>query len=565
MLEVIKIILELSLFGSNEKQDSGYVYIPDQDSDEEDRRTLGIYHIPSSLFPNNCRVKQLSAGESFLEDIKKMDFGGQPQNLIVIPPFNGSRNLSELLRKAHRGWDLSSIAVKETIETLPFGSKLGIILPISFYASNSRPCRDARLYVSEKSSIETVISFSNRQQVFSGIHSGFKLCVLVTKIGQQNKKPVKFFRIPEIAELENPDDVIRDFKGLLKRGGGETTYGYVHRELIPPGEQLLYEKYHPSIRRKQEDIESYGHVIKLGDVGKVQRGHPFHKSSMRALANKETNLSKKDTQSAFPMIGGREILRDGTINFEEARHKSDGEGLLHLKPGDICIRQIANLEFDASLIFAEVTAKMPPLIADSHIIVFTPNSDITAEDKELLLAFLSSEFPVQWLVAQGASMQIHPNLIRDLPVPLLDEELKTACRSLSEAADQFAAWKNAAESARSALFNFGAAKDSRLFLLKTGRDARQRKEAAELVDDFDYRIRTRFPYPIAYKWSTIKSSYPDLEGYTHILECAEVMACYVAQICILTFKEIGLDIGYVKSISENLSKKKEVVFLWEIG
>ena len=95
----------------------------------------------------------------------------------------------------------------------------------------------------------------------------------------------------------------------------------------------------------------------------------------------------------------------------------------------------------------------------------------------------------------------------------------------------------------------------RLHLLSSGRRSRQRKRAAELIDDVSYRIRTQFPHPIAYRWRTVEAAQGTLEGYMQILECAETAACYLAIIAILMAQNVeNAKIKTLDQIAKRLSK-----------
>jgi hypothetical protein len=112
-----------------------------------------------------------------------------------------------------------------------------------------------------------------------------------------------------------------------------------------------------------------------------------------------------------------------------------------------------------------------------------------------------------------------------------------------------------AESAKSALFNFSSAKEARAHVLDVGRRVRQRKEAASLVDDTSYRFRTQLPHPIAYRWRTIETEQPGLQAYVQILECAEVIVCYLASFAIASAAREGIEISYVIEMRKRLSSK----------
>ncbi|MEU8387928.1 hypothetical protein [Micromonospora sp. NPDC048843] len=64
--------------------------------------------------------------------------------------------------------------------------------------------------------------------------------------------------------------------------------------------------------------------------------------------------------------------------------------------------------------------------------------------------------------------------------------------------------------------------------MQSGRLLRMRADAAGLLDDFSHQVRTRYPHPVAYRWSraqVLLSNGADGSAYYAILETAEVLLC----------------------------------------
>jgi hypothetical protein len=85
-----------------------------------------------------------------------------------------------------------------------------------------------------------------------------------------------------------------------------------------------------------------------------------------------------------------------------------------------------------------------------------------------------------------------------------------------------------------------------------GRLAKQRYEAAMLVSDFRQRVRTRFPYPVAFRWRTVESQHPTLEGYIQVLECAEVTATYLAIMALLLARSVLKPIRWLGEMAKRI-------------
>jgi hypothetical protein len=545
MLEVVRQILEAALFTKESK--TNFVYIPKLENSLNSKRSeSGEFEIPHSIFPETCEIVELAPGADYLLDIERLTKKDKPEAVFYVPPFLSPRYLPESLKREHPRWDLSSICLKKIINASIPGTFLGALIPEGLCSSPSA-C-EIRKELSQKANIHYLISLDNSHAIFPGIHSQFKFCIFIIEIGKTNSPPIKFFEIPNNFEEGEGLGIIQDFTRLAKQGGGVTQYGFVYREQIEPGEKLNFQKYHPDLLKRQGEIKEYGGVRKLSEICKIFMG------SVHSMNNAK-ELIPADRKSGVPLIDGRAILADGSLDYENTRYRVKGENIKFLESGDICLRKLVNP--GSSLKFSEVTVNMPTLAASDSVLVLKLNPDIIPEDRELILTYLSSDFVTEWLRAQGMSIQISISLLNDLPVPQFDEDLRNAFRSLNEAAKQFEEWKEVAEQARSSLFKFSNAQDSRLYLLTTGREARQRQEAAQLIDDFDYRVRTRLPHPIAYRWRTVKSSYPDLEGYMGVLECAEVAICYLAHMAIVLAQHLDIPINHLKQdMAERLSEKQ---------
>ena len=176
------------------------------------------------------------------------------------------------------------------------------------------------------------------------------------------------------------------------------------------------------------------------------------------------------------------------------------------------------------------------------------------QDRDFFLAYLRSTACMSLLKARCSGIQITPKNLLDLPVPVADEPLRLAVESLGNAASQFKEWAKELEAARGSLFDSPSALKTRINVLSMGRLAKQRHEAATLVSDFACRVRTRYPYPIAFRWRTVESQHPTLEGYIQILECAEVTVTYLAIMALLLAQSVNKSIGQLSEMAKRISE-----------
>ncbi|MFK4688198.1 hypothetical protein RKD22_001133 [Streptomyces pristinaespiralis] len=97
---------------------------------------------------------------------------------------------------------------------------------------------------------------------------------------------------------------------------------------------------------------------------------------------------------------------------------------------------------------------------------------------------------------------------------------------------------------------------ARARVIDSGRALRLRAEAASLLDDLGHSVRTRFPYPIAYRWreSEARISAGDAQAaYAAILDTAEQLLCYVAQLVLALTHARQITLGAVTAIRDKLA------------
>jgi hypothetical protein len=193
-------------------------------------------------------------------------------------------------------------------------------------------------------------------------------------------------------------------------------------------------------------------------------------------------------------------------------------------------------------------------MAASHsVIVLRIRSSLDYREKDFLLAYLRSSACFKFLKAHGFAMILKPRMLVNVPVPIADLGLQHAVEHLGNAANQFRQWAEELEAARSMLFDSDSIQKARLDALSAGRLGKQRHEAAVLVSDFAHRVRTRFPHPIAFRWRTVEAQQPTMEGYIHVLECAETTITYLAIMALMLAKSTGKTFGKIAQMAEKIS------------
>jgi hypothetical protein len=150
--------------------------------------------------------------------------------------------------------------------------------------------------------------------------------------------------------------------------------------------------------------------------------------------------------------------------------------------------------------------------------------------------------------------------LQELHLPQPDQALSAALNDLAEAAERFEAWHSAAEALLQSVFLDDSAKAARARIVESGRTLRLRKEAASLLDDNGYIVRTRFPYPVAYRWRGVEAHLSATavgQAYDAVLETAEVLLCYAALLALAFAREANIELGYGKNIRTTLADGKK--------
>jgi hypothetical protein len=235
-----------------------------------------------------------------------------------------------------------------------------------------------------------------------------------------------------------------------------------------------------------------------------------------------------------------------------------------LRVGDILLRKIVPpTDLRPGLAAAEVLDADLPAAANSNVAVLRPRPALDPPQRILIVQYLRSPLARE-LIAVDGGVTIALDTFRRLPLPQPDEALSTALTDLAEALRGFESWRAEAEAVLQTAFpdNEGF-KAARARLVKHGRISRLRLEAASNLDDHGYVVRTRFPYPIAYRWRTVeaeRSAGVSRDAYDAVLEAAEVLLCYIAHLALLLARDVNAQIGYSSTIRSTFARGKGLGF-----
>ncbi|MFD3840246.1 restriction endonuclease [Streptomyces sp. NPDC058642] len=375
--------------------------------------------------------------------------------------------------------------------------------------------------------------------------------VIVFLRARAQARPIlKLFQVPRPRTDETA--VVKDFERLLVRQGGRGEHGYVLRETPSPEQGLYFDRFDPLILQRREDLAGFGAVDALGDL------FTFHLAPLNEaeLRKRKVRTLPKDP-AGVRVIRPRDIGRDGTIAPpSEETLWATIPAERQLAAGDLVIRRlIAPVTVPPHGFFtAEIGEEDLPAAASEQVVVLRPIKPLSRPQARLITMFLRT--PLALTLAGPRLTTTTMQALSTLPVPQPDEALTKALDELTVAKQQFKRWEQQADSVIESVFLEKTAAQARARVIDSGRALRLRAEAASLLDDLGHSVRTRFPYPIAYRWRETEariSAGDALAAYAAILDAAEQLLCYIAQLVLALTHAQNITLGAVTAIRDKLA------------
>ena len=416
---------------------------------------------------------------------------------------------------------------------------IGLLLPSS--VASAPRYEGFRRLASESWSPLLVVTASG---VAHGVHHLFELAFILLGRGDGLAEPLRMFRVPRHLD----EGVSSDFANLLKRKGGRGTHGFVLTGIPAPGESLDFDLNDPTIKARADDLANFGSAKPMGELFELLKANPAH-----PLGDVNHEVS-----GLIRLVQGRDIRRDGTIAPEELNSPSSpyARSLL-LQEGDWVIRAIRSRSDPGGLVAAEVTREQMLAGFGLHVIVARPRTRLTEAQRIVLRLFFRSKL-CGLLVNRvtTSTIALNSESLAGLPIPQPDEQMSSALVDLTAVAAHMSKWNSDAEVLLQSMFDDESAAQARARIIKDGRDLRMRTDAASMLDDYAFTIRTRFPYPIAFRWRSLEAhvSGNDLErAHKAILDCFEILMCFVANVAIVSAKDAGLELRATEGIRTKIN------------
>ncbi|MGV8965377.1 MAG: hypothetical protein ACOH2F_03785 [Cellulomonas sp.] len=375
-----------------------------------------------------------------------------------------------------------------------------------------------------------------------GVHPNFFGALLVLERHSSAEMLTRFFRVPVHAA---PDEIRSDLVRIMRMSGGRSTYGYVLRGELP-GTSWAFEANDPLVAAQASALQGFGSSELLGDHYDV------------------VSASLRSTESAdvpIRILTGKGISRTGRLEVETAedgwtesspRWRELGPVL---QEGDLVLRGI-HRPGDV-LMVGEILREHLPLHATRHVAVLRPKSDRTRADSRFYLAYLRSSAAQVQIAARVSGIHLTGVSLTGLPLPVPDAPLREAFGDLEVAERQLAGWTGEVEQLLTEAFDRNSPTEARSHVIARGRLLRQRVEAAALLDDPSYKFATRYPQPVATRWSVaanLRGRDDDLEYIRKALDCYETLLAFTASVGVALARGRGQDVTAIAEVRSRLSR-----------
>ncbi|UDM03333.1 restriction endonuclease [Streptomyces longhuiensis] len=263
---------------------------------------------------------------------------------------------------------------------------------------------------------------------------------------------------------------------------------------------------------------------------------------------------------AVRLIWLKNIGRDGVIaepDPEVDDWRKDAPERFHLRAGDILLSSVISGRPKAAL----VQESDLPAVAVRSLFVLRPAKSLSPEHARLILAFLRSDTVGD--LAAGSSGQQHLRLsqLKALDLPNEDQALSAALADLAAAGQRLRAMAAEAGALAESVFDrSGSPEEARRLIITTGQLTRLRSVAAAQLDDPDFIVRTRYPYPIALRWRNVEAQ-RSAEGqddaqakeYAAVLKAAETLLGYSALLTTALAHEAGITCKAIRAFKTKIA------------
>jgi hypothetical protein len=263
---------------------------------------------------------------------------------------------------------------------------------------------------------------------------------------------------------------------------------------------------------------------------------------------------------AVRLIWLKNIGRDGAIaepDPEVDEWRSDAPERLHLRAGDILLSSVISGRPKAAV----VQEADLPAVAVRSLFVLRPARSLSAEHVRLILAFLRSDAVGHLAAGTFGQQHLRLSQLKALELPNDDQALSVALADLAAAGQRLSEMAAEAGTLAESVFDRSTSpEEARRLIIATGQLTRLRSVAAAQLDDPDFIIRTRYPYPIALRWRNVEAQ-KSVDGqddaqakeYEAVLKAAEALLGYSALLTTALAHEAGITCKAIKAFKGKIA------------
>ncbi|WP_437081029.1 restriction endonuclease [Streptomyces sp. enrichment culture] len=263
---------------------------------------------------------------------------------------------------------------------------------------------------------------------------------------------------------------------------------------------------------------------------------------------------------AVRLIWLRNIGRDGVIaapDPEVDEWRCDAPERFHLRAGDILLSSVISGRPKAAVV-QEVDL---PAVAVRSLFVLRPAQPLPVEHVRLILAFLRSDTVGALAVGNFGQQHLRLSQLKALELPKEDQALSAALADLAAAGQRLGEMAAEASTLAESVFDrSGSPEEARRLIIGAGQLTRLRSTAAAQLDDPDFIIRTRYPYPIALRWRNVEAQRSadgqddaQAKEYAAVLKAAETLLGYSALLTTALAHEAGITCKAIRAFKGKIA------------
>lgn len=445
----------------------------------------------------------------------------QVEVVVLLPPMGRADNsrvdMSELAAAALA----AAIGPTQTLVTLVPSRRIGRLA-------------DGRRFIESLAprSLAAVVEMT-AGTIFEGIRPGLSLCFVVFEPDAQIRVTyLSRGRRTGLAELGQE-------YGQLQNGRPRTLNGFSLSANDAHGSPLLPALADPERLRRVQEASVIGQLSPLGDLCEVTRGTARFSST-----------EKNYQPGLVPVLSARMFVGDD-IDLRAASEWVSVDRSDPLQAGDIVIR--AFVQPGTSLRAAQIEETHLPLVAGGHVVVLRPKQGLSSSATMVLRHFVQSDrFLDQLESTHTGSMGLQVREITEVQVPIPDANFLQALEFVESAESAFQSWRNEATDLLLSSMDSDDLVEARRRLIENSNLLRQRQDAAQKLDDLSFRVATRYPLPVAYRWRAALAAQGAPGALQSILHAQEVLLAYLAIIAIKMAEVGDLELSALKDIRGRL-------------